>query len=92
MRRVVLFRRKADASNVEFMNALGNLRTLDERMDLMQSWWLEVNPGGEGMWDGALVADFPDVETLRRYENHSEHVAAATAVAAVADFAVFDSF
>lgn len=91
MRRVVLFRRKADASEVDFAHALAHLQTLDERMDEMQSWWLEVNPGGEGMWDAALVADFADAEALRRYEGHPEHVAAGTAVAAVSEFAVFDS-
>ena len=45
----------------------------------------------EGLWDGALIADFPDIATLRQYEVHPEHVAAATAVAVVSDFAVFDS-
>jgi hypothetical protein len=43
------------------------------------------------MWDAALIADFNDVDTLRRYESHVQHVEAATAVAAVSDFAVFDS-
>lgn len=91
MRRIVLFRRKADASEVDFTAALSNLKTLDERMSEMQSWWLEVNPGGDAMWDAALIADFTDVEALRRYEVHPEHVAAGSAVAAVSEFAVFDS-
>jgi hypothetical protein len=43
------------------------------------------------MWDAALIADFADVDTLRRYESHVQHVEAATAVAEVSDFAVFDS-
>lgn len=91
MRRVVLFRCKEGASQADFAAALADLKTLDQRMTEMQTWWLEVNPGGEGLWDAALIADFPDVATLRQYENHPEHVAAGTAVAAVSDFAVFDS-
>ena len=91
MRRVVLFRRKDGASEADFAAALAGLQTLDQRMDEMQTWWLEVNPGAEGMWDAALIADFADVASLRRYEGHPEHVAAGGAVAAVSDFAVFDS-
>lgn len=91
MRRVVLFRCKDGASQADFTAALENLRSLDQRMTQMQSWWLEVNPGAEGLWDAALIADFPDIATLREYENHPEHVAAGTAVAAVSEFAVFDS-
>ena len=91
MRRVVLFKKKADADPQAFAAALAGLQTLDQRMSEMTSWWLEVNPGPEGMWDAALIADFPDVATLRRYEVHTEHASAATAVAAVSEFAIFDS-
>jgi len=91
MRRVVLFKRKADARPEDFASALAGLQSLDQRMSEMTSWWLEVNPGGDGMWDAALIADFPDTATQRRYEGHDEHVKAGTAVAAVSDFAVFDS-
>ena len=91
MRRVVLFKKKADADLQAFTSALGHLQTLDKRMAEMNTWWLEINPGPEGMWDAALVADFTDVDSLHRYENHEQHIQAATAVAAVSDFAVFDS-
>lgn len=91
MRRVVLFKKKPDADLQEFTTALSNLSTLDQRMSGMSTWWLEINPGPDGMWDAGLVADFADIDTLRGYESHPEHVAAATAVAAVSDFAVFDS-
>jgi len=91
MRRVVLFKKKAEADPEDFASALGHLQTLDTRMSEMSTWWLEINPGPEGMWDAALIADFNNVDTLRRYESHAQHVEAATAVAAVSDFAVFDS-
>ncbi len=91
MRRVVLFKCKPNADPQAFAAALAHLKTLDKRMSDMNSWWLEVNPGPDGMWDAALIADFPDIETLRRYENHPEHVEAATAVAGVSEFAIFDS-
>ncbi len=91
MRRVVLFKCKPDADTQEFAAALVHLKTLNERMSEMSTWWLEVNLGPEGMWDAALIADFADVETLRRYENHPQHVEAATAVAGISDFAIFDS-
>ncbi len=91
MRRVVLFKCKPDADPKEFAAALARLKTLDERMSVMNTWWLEVNPGPDGMWDAALIADFTDIETLRRYESHPEHVEAATAVAGVSEFAIFDS-
>lgn len=91
MRRVVLFKKKSEAEAEAFASALANLSSLDQRMSEMSTWWLQVNPGPEGMWDAALIADFSDAEALRRYENHPEHVAAGTAVAAVSEFAVFDS-
>ena len=91
VRRVVLFKCKQDADPQEFAAALTHLSSLNLRMTEMSSWWLEVNPGPEGMWDAALIADFADVETLRQYESHPQHVEAATAVAAVSEFAVFDS-
>ena len=91
MRRVVLFKKKSDAQAQDFAAALAALQTLDQRMSGMTSWWLEINPGPEGMWDAALIADFPSVDALLAYEGHPEHVAAGTAVAAVSDFAVFDS-
>lgn len=91
MRRVVLFKCKQEADPQAFAAALAHLSTLNERMSEMSSWWLEVNPGPEGIWDAALIADFADVETLRRYENHPHHLEAATAVANVSEFAVFDS-
>jgi len=91
MRRVVLFKKKADADPQSFATALEHLQTLDQRMSEMSTWWLETNPGHEGMWDAALIADFADVDTLRRYESHVQHMEAATAVAEVSDFAVFDS-
>ena len=91
MRRVVLFKKKSDADAAEFASALANLQTLDQRMTGMTSWWLEINAGTDGMWDAALIADFPSVDALRAYEQHDEHVKAGTAVAAVSDFAVFDT-
>lgn len=91
MRRVVLFKKKMDADPEAFGAALAALKTLDQRMTGMTSWWLEMNPGPEGMWDAALIADFPDTTALRAYEGHPEHVAAGTAVAQVSEFAVFDS-
>ena len=91
MRRVVLFKRKVDSDIPEFTAALAKLKTLDQRMSGMTTWWLQMNIGNEGMWDAALVADFDDLDALRAYESDQEHVKAATSVAAVSEFAVFDS-
>jgi chitodextrinase len=91
MRRVVLFRKKAEADPAVFEAAIGGLVVLDQKMTEMTTWWVSVNQGAEGMWDAALVADFVDVEALRRYEQHPSHVEAATAVGEVSEFAVFDS-
>lgn len=91
MRRVVLFKLKADADAAEFVASLETLQTLDERILEMKTWSLEICVGREGLWDACLIADFDDFEALHRYENHPEHVAAGGAVAAVSDFAVFDS-
>jgi hypothetical protein len=90
MRRVVLFKRKAEADPQQFQAALANLQTLDQRMPGLDSWWLEINAGRDGLWDAALVADFPDEAALRAYEQHPMHVEAGGAVAAVSEFAVFD--
>lgn len=91
MRRIVLFKKKQDSDLPEFTAALANLKNLDQRMSGMTSWWLEMNIGNEALWDAALVADFDDLDALRAYEGHQEHVKAATSVAAVSEFAVFDS-
>ena len=91
MRRIVLFKRKIDAEPQDFQNALANLQTLNQRMPGLESWWVAINAGRDGLWDAALVADFPDEKALRAYEEHPQHVEAGTAVAAVSEFAVFDS-
>lgn len=91
MRRVVLFKRKPEASEADFRAAIAGLEVLDQKMSEMDTWWVACNPGAEGMWDAALVADFADVATCKAYEVHPEHVAAATAVGAVSEFAVFDT-
>jgi hypothetical protein len=91
MRRLVLFRRLPEASEADFLAAIDGLRVLDQSMTEMDSWWVSANPGGEGKWDAALVADFADEAACRAYEVHPAHVAAASAVGPVAEFAVFDS-
>lgn len=91
MKRVVLFKRKADADSTEFVRALENLQTLNQRVHDMSSWSLDICAGREGLWDACLIADFDDTDALHRYESHPEHVAAGGAVAAVSEFAVFDS-
>ena len=91
MRRVVLFRKKPEASEAEFRSAIAGLEVLDQKMSEMSTWWVACHPGGEGMWDAALVADFADTAACKAYEVHPEHVAAATVVGGVAEFAVFDT-
>lgn len=91
VRRVVLFRKKPEADTAAFVAAIGGLQVLDRTMTEMTAWWVSCNVGVEGLWDAALVGDFPDVEALRRYESHPAHVSAAGAVGQVSDFAVFDS-
>lgn len=92
MRRVVLFRKKAEVNDADFHAALAVLQSLDRRMSEMTSWWVEGNSGVEGMWDAALVADFPDVAACKAYEVHPEHVAAAGGMGGVcSEFAVFDT-
>lgn len=91
MKRVVLFKCKADAATMDFIQALKNLKTLNERVTEMDSWWLEMSVGRDGLWDACLIADFSDAAALQRYENHPAHVAAGEAVAAVSEFAVFDT-
>lgn len=91
MRRVVLFRKKPEADVEAFVSAIGGLEVLDRTMTEMSLWWVSCNAGVDGRWDAALVADFVDEVALRGYENHPDHVAAATVVAGVSEFAVFDS-
>ena len=91
MKRVVLFRRKPDADVDAFISAIAGLEVLDQSMTEMDTWWVSSNVGVPGMWDAALVADFADADAVHRYENHPDHVAAATVVGGVAEFAVFDS-
>jgi len=91
MRRVVLFKRKPDADPAAFEAAILALQQLDGHIDEIDGWWVESNAGNEGMWDAAIVGDFADAAAIKAYGDHPLHVEAATAVAAVADFAVFDS-
>lgn len=91
MRRVVMFKKKSDAQWAEFDAALAGLVTLDQHMSEMDSWWVTTRDSGGSAWDGVLIADFADLDALSRYENHPKHVEVATGVAAVSEFAVFDT-
>jgi len=91
MRRVVLFRKKPEASEGDFRAAIAGLEALDEKMGEMSTWWVSCNPGVTDMWDAALVADFLNADVCRDYEVHPQHVAAAAVVGMVSEFAVFDS-
>ena len=91
MRRIVLFRKKSQASEGDFRAAIAGLEVLDEKMSEMSTWWVSCNPGVADMWDAALVADFPDADACKAYEVHPQHVAAAAVVGIVSEFAVFDS-
>lgn len=91
MRRVVLFKKKDGADAAAFEAAVAGLAELDEHIAVIDGWWVQSNQGREGMWDAAIVGDFADAAAIRAYEEHERHVAAATAMVALADYAVFDS-
>lgn len=91
MRRVVLFKKQANADWASFEAAVSGLVDLDQHMAEMDSWWVQIRDSQGAGWDAALVADFADLEALHRYEVHPRHVEVATGVGAVAEFAVFDS-
>ena len=83
--------RKSDANEDAFREAVNGLVSLDERVPGICSWWVAVDAGKEGFWDAALVADFEDSVALANYNDHPEHVAVATVISGVSEFAVFDS-
>jgi hypothetical protein len=90
IRHVVLFRKKSGVTDEAFRRQMDVLATLDQRMDEMVAWWVDVDPGSPTGWDAVLVADFPDAQTLAAYHVHPEHAAFATAVWEMADVAEFD--
>lgn len=91
MRRIVLFKKKADADPAAFEAAVAGLQQLDQHITVIDAWWVESNQGAEGMWDAAIVGEFADRAAVTAYEEHPRHVEAATAMVALADYAVFDS-
>lgn len=90
VRRVVLFRAKPEAEEADFVAALRDLQTLDQRMSGMTSWWVDIHPNREGMWDAVLVADFESPEVVSEYEVHPEHARVASVIGQLSDFAIFD--
>ncbi len=91
IRRIVLFKKKAEASKEEFQTAVEGLAPLDKRIPDIASWWVSVDVGRDGLWDAVLAADFKDASALAIYNDHPEHVAVATVIAGVSEFAVFDA-
>ena len=91
IKRVVLFKKKSEASQNDFVEALKDLETLNSHVTEMASWYVSVNPGNQGLWDAVLIADFEDSEKLSTYNNHPKHVEVGAAIAGFSDFAVFDS-
>jgi hypothetical protein len=91
IRRIVMFKKKPDAGLTDFVGALTDLKTLDSRMSGMSSWWVDIAPGRDDLWDAVLVAEFPTAEIVEAYNSHPEHHAVASRIGSLADVAIFDS-
>jgi Stress responsive A/B Barrel Domain len=86
IKHIVFFKFKPEAAADERKQALDALRELPGKIDVIREF--EV---GEDVlraprsWDAVLVASFDDLEALREYARHEDHLAAALKVQAACD-------
>jgi hypothetical protein len=75
LRHVVVFTWSEDADDERRATTLAALRRLPETVGGMTSFAVGPDAGlRPGNADTALVADFPDVESWRRYAEHPTHL------------------
>ncbi|HWP43785.1 MAG TPA: Dabb family protein [Blastocatellia bacterium] len=86
IKHVVFFKFKPEVSRDERSEALGELRALPEKIDVIRSF--EV---GEDIlrlprsWDGVLISSFDDLGALEEYQRHDEHLPVARRLQMICD-------
>ena len=89
IQRMVMFAPLDSASDEEFEQAVRRLEGLDEKLDEISDWSLQINMDAETEWKAGLVATFADEETMERYVVHPVHAEIAQGIGKVAKIARF---
>ncbi len=79
LKHIVLNKFKPDVPRAEIDQIVEGLRALPARIDVIRSYEVAEDQVREARsFDLAIVGLFDDMETLKRYQVHPEHVAVAT--------------
>ena len=86
IRHVVFLKFKPEADQARRRAALGALRALPDKIDVIRSF--EVGEDVlhiERSWDAVLIATYDDLEALQKYTRHDDHVEVAVKLREICD-------
>jgi hypothetical protein len=75
IKHVVFFKFKPEASRDERREALDELRSLPDKVDVIREFEVgEDILGQPRSWDAALISTFDDLAALEEYQRHDDHL------------------